>query len=158
MKSLEEPKGIGGWLGLVAIHIIIWIILLLIALFQNIAFLTDVQTLSTLMTVGHPYFSPYWASVITAQATIQTLLLVFTCVTAYAFFKKKREAKKYMIVLYVVLPLSTVIYNLIETIIPFIAAESSSKIYSDMISQGITSIIWVTYFMRSRRVNNTFVN
>lgn len=154
---LGEPQGFGGWLILVIIHFLFALGSLFTGLYENLSGLADTQALNTLMTKGHPNYSPYWKTVITSQIVIEILVLIFTVITMIAFFRRKKSAIKLMIVFYILLVAYPIVSLQIGNIIPLIAENQMTNVYSNIFSAFIASLIWISYFIKSKRVKNTFI-
>ena len=156
--SLDEPRGIGGWLILVLIYILTSILSLFVGFKENFSSLSDPQLLNNLMTKGHPKYSPYWKSVIILQTIIQIIRLIYIVFTLIAFFKNKKSTIKLMIIFYILVFVYPIIILLSGNIIPFIAEKQVANGYGNLSYSIIASLIWISYFIKSKRVRNTFIN
>lgn len=155
---LDGPQGIGGWLVLVLLHIFIGSLNLFLAFKENSSVLLEPELLNKLMTIGHPSYSPYWKSVIVFQTATEIIILIYIIFTLIAFFKTKKNTIKLMIIFYVILSVYPIIIILTGNIIPFLAEEQAAIGYVNLVSSIMASLIWISYFIKSRRVRNTFIN
>jgi uncharacterized membrane protein YfcA len=129
MTIKQEPKGLGGWL-----------ILPIIGLFASLLFhIADIY-----MNISLDKFD---ADILGLSSSI--IMGIFLIVTLIAVFKKKQIAVKcfiglYLLGLLIVLPGALMSDNYLDRVA--------------LIKPFLVSIIWITYFLKSRRVKNTFVN
>lgn len=131
----EEPTlvGIRGWLLLPAIGL-------------AIGFLSAVLGLIRLLSLA---FSG--AVEVDIGFFIQLALLCFVCHVAQAFYRKDRQAPK----LYIFL-MWTMIALLVLSLAAGVVEEPSRP--GEVVGNFLAAIIWTLYFLRSRRVKQTFVN
>lgn len=138
-----EPEGLGGWL---AFHIVL-------------LFLAPLALLATIFLVFLPVLAPsVWQIYQNAglnlggmtpenifSLVVGTAELIYAVVLLVLVFKKAR-----------VVPLLFVIYFSIEAFVTLISgAAYGSNFLSVIVGLG-WSAIWIPYFLRSRRVRNTF--
>lgn len=161
-ENIEVRSGISGWLilpaiGLVltpllsAIYIIRQIIFLLSPLYERLVYLC----FGTWMVIGFEIFG-------------RLALLVFVCVVANSFFKKKTTTPKYAILYILMLLLFSAISSACWSTI-FLATRGGTLGDKRLIGSfldfqivnvvvaGIAGAIWIPYFINSRRVKTTFV-
>lgn len=133
MNINRSLKGIGGWLILPGIGIIVGAIFyaLRIALF-----------LSTFRRQEHAYSL--------TSSMIDTALLVYLIVIAFQFFRRKRVAPKNIIIFTAL--------SLVPSLGMAIMGFTGSSDMLPIIVQCIFSVIWIFYFVVSKRVKLTFIN
>ena len=129
LKGKEEKiQGLGGWL-----------ILPIIGLFISILVL-----LSDLSTVLSTYeMSGYIAFV----CLLDIVWLSLAIISLVMIFRKKSSTPQWVIGFYIT-----------SIVLTTFVAIISGDYYSRLPAQIIGSIIWISYFLKSKRVKNTFVN
>jgi hypothetical protein len=158
----NRPQDIGGWLSLVALGIILSPLVLLHALWTDIHVLTGPHLkLVAKMIPDLPALIVY--------ELITNLLLLGGCLCLIVmFYRKKKSFPKYFCAVLIF----SLLVSLVEfSICPRHASTYSSgpriaKIVDDMRSKLghtignkiLAGIVWISYFIRSKRVKYTFVN
>ena len=140
--SEPKPLGIGGWLILPALGLLVGPILIALSL---IVFFDDMAIASE---IG---YGPAHASNIIVEATLLGLMIY----AATRFFGKKRNAPAVMIALYAFNVLALILLLIIETL-------TGAEHYAEASIQGLyrsvpAAIVWISYFQVSERVKATFV-
>lgn len=140
-----DPKlsGIGGWLILPAIGLILGPIIGVIGLFAAIGMYSDVARAG-------------YGDVYAMELIVLLGLLVFTIYAATVFFRKKINTPRIMIALYSVSLTASVLLLGIELSAnaEMFAAETGKQLARDIVAAAI----WIPYFRVSKRVKTTFVN
>ncbi len=144
----REPTGIaaglGGWLILPAIHLIISPIQLAMVIVQDLSALAK----------RTPVVVP-----VTLELVVQLLHLAFCLFAAVQFFRRKRSA-----------PVTMVVFYVLNIVSAFISAALGAWVLSELHTTNpqdttaldigrnvISSLIWIAYFLSSTRVRATFV-
>lgn len=156
-NMIDGPTGIGGWLILVVLQIFLTSSNLITGLSENFKAFTNSKLLSTLMTNNHPYYSPYWGFVITLQTIFGTFIGIYIIITAIFFFKASKKAIKLMIIYYILICSYAALIIISNSLIPYSANNESANSLGSLIGTILASLIWISYFLKSKRVRNTFV-
>ncbi len=139
-----DPKlsGIGGWLILPAIGLVLGPIIGVIGLIASIGLYSDVARAG-------------YGDVYALEIIVLLGLLAFTIYAAVLFFQKKGEAPKTMILLYSIsLGASAVLLGVeLSSGAEMFAAETGKQLVRDIVAAAI----WIPYFRVSKRVKSTFV-
>ena len=139
-------QGIGGWLILPALHIAV-----VAPLSGGAALLQDVLALRNL--------SGSLLAPVLVEAFFYAAYLAFALFTALAFFQKKQRAVSLMIIFYVLAIVSALLSIALTGWISGITGEQVGD-KDDGVQTGramVTSVIWIAYFLQSKRVKATFV-
>jgi len=154
-KTLE---GIGGWLILVAIGIVVTpirIIMLIMATYPEI-FLTGVW--EALTTQGSEAYSPLWAPILIIEILINSGMLLAWLYMAYLFFSKKVVFPKW----YIGLAVFSLVFIIADAFAIKLVMPSEPVFDPDTIKELMRSlfmvVVWVPYMLISKRVKATFVN
>ena len=144
-EQKPTAQGIGGWLIFPSVGLIITPLSLAFLIFQG------VQALTSNLKAGV-------ATPISIELLMNLALLGFGLYVAVAFFQKRRRAVGLMVGFYaaglVVLALDTVIASWVGSIV----GKDDTDFDPSSMRSVATSIVWIAYFLQSKRVKATFVN
>lgn len=154
-KSL---KGLGGWLGFFQFSLYTSLLLGIITIIVNIIPIYGSEAWETLTDPSSVAYDPLWKPLIifeTVGNIISMLLIILILVMLYA--KKSMLPKLVIIMLVYNILLVAVDYSLLQQIslVDQIEDANSTKEISRSI---LYACVWIPYFLRSKRVRNTFVN
>jgi hypothetical protein len=151
-----KPSGIGGWLILPAIGLVLSPLVLLVVIVRDVLPTLQPDVWEQLTEPGSAAYHPMWATVIIYELVAYGGFLIFTLALGYLFFTKARNTPAVFIVWLVVNVAVQGVDLLLAQTIPWAAEESSAS--ASGIVRGIISLfIWTPYFLHSERVRNTFV-
>lgn len=153
-RPLPELKGIGGWLILPMLGIVLSLIILPFSIYtqnaQVIEYwceLTDPQSNS---------FIPLFKELIYFEVLGNVILYLTLLFLSYVFFTKKKLTIK----IYIFFQLFSLVLTVSDIILASILLDldvDASDI-KDIFRALVGCAIWIPYFLVSRRVKNTFVN
>lgn len=160
--SDQHLRGIGGWLILVAIGLVVGPLLLLAAIAKNAAFLAAPGR------VRAEEILPGLSFLVTVQAVTNAAMLLTGLGLLVLFFRRKRSFPR----LYQVWLAAFFVIALVQlTFCPHSAAigvdnpailAALARIHTTLVRTALESFlsaaIWISYFAVSRRVRVTFVN
>lgn len=133
------PMGIGGWLILPAIGLVLSPIRAAISLFR----MGELARYSWL-------FSPLYL--------IDLSMIIATVIIAVLFFGKRRIAVPSIIGLMIAGPPVAIVEAILVQRIVGVDNYSAINAIPDIVGSFIAALVWILYFLNSRRVKNTFVN
>lgn len=135
--------GIGGWLILPALGLVLGPIFSIVMLVMALPMYPQVEAAG-------------FGGLFTLEILVDAALIVFMLYAASRFFPKKADAPAVMIALYIAAPVVLAVMLAIETSegAAFFAEESQKHLVRSIIG----AMIWVPYFRVSKRVKATFVN
>lgn len=149
-----EPSGIGGWLVLPAIGFIIGIPKTTWELSRDLGPIFQTTTVDAFLNPEFPVgLKLYLVAVLAGTAVLYVSMIV----AAFLFFKKKRSAPGFIINFQYFSVGFLALIAFWGTSIPDLGEEPYAQI-GTAIGMAISAAIWIPYFMRSKRVKNTFVN
>ncbi|WP_339240617.1 DUF2569 domain-containing protein [Paenibacillus sp. FSL R5-0517] len=163
---VQEPKtdyrplgvsGLGGWLILIQIGLFLTVILLAVQLFQQIIPTFTTETWEMLTSKQSDYYHPLWGPVLIFEMVYNTLFLLFSVYTIFAFYSKKAILPRLMIIFYGLSLIVGIIDYLLLLQIPLAKELEDGSSIRDIAKSVITCAIWIPYFIKSERVHNTFV-
>jgi len=135
------PAGIGGWLVLPAIGLIVGPLVTAWFIFVDFK-LIDSPTAS----------EPGIYNMLVGEILLNSGVLLFQGYVAIVFFRRKRAAPKLMIALY----LLGIIVTIVDCLMVASALEQTPNV-ADAVRPAVQAAIWIPYFLLSRRVKATFI-
>jgi hypothetical protein len=153
---MNGPRGLGGWLALVSL------ILLLSSLF-SLAFLIQLYvplftngSWAVLTTPGSEAYHPAFAPLLISELVVNCAFIVAQVWLLVLFYKCSRRFPK----LYIWVALLHLLFVLVDA---WVASSVLSEAVLDggttamIVRSAVSVVIWVPYMLVSRRVKNTFV-
>lgn len=145
-KNLQEGgeiKGIGGWL-----------IVFIIALFSSLG-----RMLSQFAQKNNTYvntLSSYEKNIDTFESIGVTFGIILLVIVIINFFQKKRRIINLLTFYYFYL----ISYSIIDAVLisSYYNLDDTSILIIPIVGNMIPAAIWISYFQRSVRVKNTFIN
>lgn len=154
-KNLE---GIGGWLILVAIGIIVTPIRLIMLAMATYPEIFSTGVWEALTTQGSEAYSPLWAPILVGEILINSGMLLVWLYMAYLFFSKKLAFPKW----YIGLAVFSLVFIIADAFAIKLVMPSEPVFDPDTIKELMRSlftvVVWVPYMLISKRVKITFVN
>lgn len=161
-REVEEPplgiSGLGGWLVFIQIGLYISVIVSLVTMVQAVSMLSDSETGRLLTSPDSPYYHPIWKTAFIFEGVTSGIMFIFTIIILKSFYQKKRMLPRLMIIFYSVNFLLMLITFLMLNEIPLAKEAQGVNSTSTLIGGVLGCAIWIPYFIRSERVNNTFRN
>lgn len=158
-NEVQEKKieGIGGWLILVAIGLMIAPVRIGYGLVSDVLPAFTGGAWEKLTTAGSPAYHPLWAPLLITETAGNIFFIIFPLAILFFFFRKKRHTPLLMIIFLLSNLVFMVVDYLMAMRIPIVAAMPEESTPTEIIRLAIACAIWVPYFLRSKRVKNTFV-
>jgi hypothetical protein len=144
-KRCEDAKltGIGGWLYLPAIYLVLGICTLSVAIVKTTNIPPDAE-------------ETFLRNIVLAEVLGYDILLIMVIYASFLFFKKKRQLPKFFIAFLFALVAFDVadIWGAVQFLNQHVEGSDVWTLVMDALLLGI----WVPYFRISKRVKLTFVN
>jgi transglutaminase-like putative cysteine protease len=152
----DNLTGLGGWLILVAIGIVLRPVLILTTIVSTFHTYVNLDTWHVLTAADSASYQPSYAVIAPAEMVVNIVLLVGTLLLAALFFGRRRAFPRVMIG-FLVLQLATTIFEIWAThaLTTTSVADHVSR-YRDTFQAALAAAIWIPYFLVSRRVKLTF--
>jgi hypothetical protein len=147
---VEDLEGLSGWLVLVAIGLVSSpFVMLYTILTVNLPFLTDSRY--------QPYLSshPAFAALAAFEVITNIIFIASVLALAYLFFTKRKAFPTFMI-LYLATQCGVILFDTIAVHILVPSANLTAS-YATVARSLIGALVWIPYFVFSRRVKATFV-
>lgn len=152
-----SPIGIGGWLLLPALAMIVSPIRIAYDFYQTFAPVFRPSVWILLLRPGTEFHNPPLAALLAWEIIANIAFFAFTVWLAVLFFKKRKTVPKlyiYWLLLNCVLQVADMVFS---SFIPAAAAQSHANAFAELAKAAIGAAIWMPYFLQSKRVRNTFV-
>jgi hypothetical protein len=155
--SQPEPEksyeGIRGWLIIPLLGLIGAPILCYDFLYKLLPFFSEPYW-GRITTPGSQAYHPYLGAIVIFNVLSASILGVLSVVTLWLFFRKSRLVPKLMIYFFTFIFMFNCAQFFIAYLIP---VHLQSQSVWELISAAISSLLWVSYFLLSKRVKQTFV-
>jgi hypothetical protein len=152
--------GIGGWLILPAIGLPIVLLKILFGCYDLIKTYSVPGVLDLMTTPSTKFYVPYLFGLLTFEALINIFLIANISYAIYLFFTKSVKAPKTIILFYIVYSLGMLVDTILSMVLipENLTKDVLGSQIGAVIGAFLTLAIWGTYFYRSERVKNTFIN
>jgi len=157
----DEPVGIGGWLILPLIILVIWALSFLGTLWVDIVPSFGADVWQPLTTPGSPVYSSYWAPYLIVSAILVVGLMVWA-IALLVLFVQRRRVVPLLISLFFLAAAGAAVFEFVSVWhlsnqVPLFAEYALTQGAAvDLLRSLVPAAIWVPYFRLSVRVRNTF--
>jgi len=152
-KPKKEPTGIGGWLILPMLGLFLTPVFSLISIAQILPFFSD-GTWEALTDPASPDYLPLFGMTLLFELFFSIGFIGYAIIALILLFKKHYLFPKIMIAVYLI----NVFYMITDHILVNMIAPEDPEPITDVAKSIIAALIWCSYFTKSVRVKNTFVN
>lgn len=154
-----EPAGIGGWLLLPALGLIISPILQGIGIIRDVVPALNPDVLRTLTDPTSANYSAMWVPTMAFESITSVLMFAFTLWLVFSFFFRKSPRVPRLFVVWLATALTIQVIDwLLTKSLPLPADPSGNGLINSLGRSIINAAIWIPYFIRSIRVKNTFID
>ncbi|GAA4360552.1 DUF2569 domain-containing protein [Kangiella marina] len=149
-------KGLGGWLIVVAIGIVLNPILLSYQLNQELFPLISDGTLAVLSDPSSDYYIEYFAALFYAELALNIALLLAWLSLLFLFFYKHKAFPRIFILVISLVPFIVLLDSvMVNKILPEVSIFNAETI--KLLARSIVyAAIWIPYMLMSERVKKTF--
>ncbi len=157
MEEHDKLKGLGGWLFLVGMGVVISPIRGLATTVPDYQSMFTDGTWEAVTTVGSEVYNPLWEPLLIGEFIFNLGMVVVQIYLIYLFFSKSYRFPKFYIAIVVVslifIPLDAWFVSFVLPDEPMFDPETT-KVFLGLL---IGSLIWIPYMLVSKRVKATFV-
>jgi hypothetical protein len=157
LAGKNELEGIGGWLILVAIGIVITPIRIIIMFMTTYSGLFSNGVWDALTTPGGAAYNSLWAPIIIGETIVNSLLIIAWLYMSYKFFSKSRDFPKW----YIGIAIFSLLLIVADAFAIRLVLPDEPIFDPDTLKEFMRSlvmvVIWVPYMLVSKRVKATFV-
>lgn len=155
-RAVPEPKGLGGWLIVVGIGLVVAPVRIAVACVQTYVPLFQNGAWQLLTTPGTGTYHPLWAPVLLGELLVNLGFFAAFLVLIFLFVRRARMFPRLYIA---VLALNLAFLFVDALLLDSLAASGSQTetVWTPLLQGLASAAIWIPYMLRSRRVRNTFV-
>jgi hypothetical protein len=154
----KELEGLGGWLILVGIGIVLSPLLVFGQGVQNYSNFFSAGSWEALTTPGTQAYNPLWAPIIIGEIGINCSIFIAWLFIAYYFFTRSEHFPKWYIGILIFTPSFLLSDALaIKFVLPNEPVFDPATL-KDLGRSFMAALIWIPYMLMSKRVKVTFVN
>ena len=151
-----EPRGLGGWLILVAIGLIVTPLRLVYLLVGTYTPIFANGKWAALTSESGAAYHPLWRPVLLLEIIGNAALAIAAVIGLVLFFRRSVLFPRFMIGFYVFGALFLMTDFVLSRRIPAVASSGDPSGGRDLARSIVTCAIWVPYMLKSRRVHKTF--
>lgn len=158
---MDQPNvnpGIRGWLILPLLGLFLSPFRISFFLYQEMWPIFSQGYWAILTTPTNETYHPYWAPLLVFEIVGNLLLIVATLAALYFFLTKSRYTPQIMIAWLAFILAFNVLDFFLADLIPAVAAQDDFESAKELARACIAAVIWIPYFLISKRVKATFVN
>jgi len=150
------PK-IGGWLILCAIGLLLYPVQTMVFLITELIPALSPENWSALTSPASPYYHSYLAPLLIAELVGNICFFIFSICLVVFFFQRRKYAPK-LIVLFLIGNLIFVGFDYFVTTFIIIRPSSINMDATiNFVRTTVAGLVWIPYFIFSKRVARTFV-
>jgi Protein of unknown function (DUF2569) len=154
----KSPKGIGGWLILVLLGLILSPLRLILMIYWDMWPLFSTEHWDSLTSPDSASYHPLWNSVLIFEVAGNVTIFLLGLVALLSFLRKRRWAPR-LVILCIFL---NFVFAAADTyLIKYVIGAPGDLDFASTPEPwvaGVTALIWIPYFLISKRVKATFVN
>lgn|SRR5699024_3718446 len=149
------PSGLGGWLILMAIGLVVTPMILLFTITEyNLPIFNDTAIWDTFTDPNSTYYLPLFSPLVYFELIGNIIILLFSFLFLYLFFTKKKLFPN----MYFWFLIANLVFIFIDEVLTNSMFELEEFAFQETLRQALTCAIWLRYLKVSKRVRNTFVN
>lgn len=157
MSERPGPEGLGGWLILVGLGVVLSPFIIAAQTFPVYSEIFANGHWEILTTPGYEVYRPLWAPIIIIEITINSGLILFWAFLAFLFFSKRILFPKCYIGIFVF----TIVFIIADAVAVKVVLPNEPVFDPETIKLLVRiivqSVIWIPYMLVSKRVKATFV-
>ncbi|MBO0798942.1 MAG: DUF2569 domain-containing protein [Blastocatellia bacterium] len=160
MEQSEKtaPKGIGGWLILPLLGLILSPLRLIYMIYEDLWPIFSPDYWDELTSPGSPSYHSLWKSVLIFEVAGNLIVFLLGLAALVSFLRKSRRAPRMVIIWFLLAFVFVAADVYFRGYIPGAEEQPDALPITEIWRIGITAVIWVPYFMISKRVRATFLN
>lgn len=152
----RDLTGLGGWLILVAIGVVLRPCVLLYQLSDGFSVYFDLAAWEAATAAGTDTHRPYYAFILPVELALHLTLFALACLVPVPFFMRRRGFPGLMMAMLGLQLLASVFSVWSVSALGDVAEADRAEYYVALLQATIHAAIWIPYFALSRRVRLTF--
>ncbi|MGY0216512.1 DUF2569 domain-containing protein [Endozoicomonadaceae bacterium StTr2] len=155
-SAKPEPKGLGGWLILVGIGVILGPLRMLGTAWEGFSPLYIEGAWSYLTIPGSAGYNSFIGQLLLGEIIANSLIILASLYLAYLYLGRKALFPKVYITILIASILIIVVDAIISTLVLPEQYHFEEVSQGELIRSVVSAVIWIPYMIHSRRVKNTF--
>lgn len=157
MRYANEPEGLGGWLILPLIGLVISPIRIGLMIATTYLPIFSDGSWEYLTDRNSEGYHPLWGPLLVGEMVFNTFFVMYSLFLLVLFFMKHAWFPRAIIIFYLSNLLFIVADAAVVGMVPGLGLEVDGEVTQEIVRGLVGTAIWVPYFLVSRRVKNTFV-
>jgi hypothetical protein len=157
-SSAKSPSGIGGWLILPLLGLIITPFKIGFALYADIWPAFSQGAWRTVTTPGNEGYHPLWVPLLIIESAGNVAIIAVGLIALWYFLRKSRSTAKLMVSWLGLILVMVLADYVLMNLIPELAEKWDPKSLVELVRPVLGAAIWIPYFLFSKRVKATFTN
>jgi hypothetical protein len=158
-KNYDEGlKGLGGWLVLIGIGIVLAPLKLSYFVYTVYRDIFANGAWSILTDIGSDFYTPYFGTLVIIEILINIMILIVSLFLAYKFFTKKKSFPKW----FIGISIFSLVFLVADTFAVSVVFPDEEAFDPATMKELALSFaragIWIPYMLVSKRVKATFIN
>ncbi|WP_211234332.1 DUF2569 domain-containing protein [Paenibacillus taiwanensis] len=149
-------SGLGGWLIFVQMGLFASVAMSVAGIYQSWDWVFSAQMWEVITTESWEYFHPLLAPTIIFEIVMNLVVGGLSIFALVQMYRKKSSFPKFIKILYILFAMIQIINYTLYMQIPLLNEISDMNSSKDMVRSILSCLIWIPYFNRSERVQNTF--
>ncbi|MDK8180555.1 DUF2569 domain-containing protein [Paenibacillus sp. UMB4589-SE434] len=149
-------SGLGGWLIIVQMGLFATVAMNLAGIYQSWDFVFAENMWDMITTESWEFYHPLLAPTILFEIVLNLVVGGLSIFALVQMYRKKSSFPKLIITLYIMFAIIQIIDYALIMQIPLLNEMSDMNSPKDLVRSILNCVVWIPYFLRSERVQNTF--
>ena len=154
----QQYEKIGGWLILVAIGLVLTPLRSIVIVGKTFLPIFLTEKWRVLTTPGTAAYHPLWAPLLIFEFSGNVVVVAFAVIVAVCLFQKRRIFPRLMIAFLLSNLLFVAVDYVVADWIPAVARQNDTQSLRELARILFGCLIWIPYFLVSKRVKGTFLH
>ena len=151
------PKGLGGWLTVFILGLAFTVLRINYLLFTTYLPIFRDGTWQALTTPGSDNYHAYWAPLLSFEIVGNIAVIGLAVLTLVFMLQKRKLAPRLAIACLATSMLVVLVDYIAADLIPVVAEQDNQDAMRELIRSAFGAMVWIPYFLVSKRVKATFV-
>jgi hypothetical protein len=156
--ATNGPVGIGGWLLLPALGLIVTPLVIAFGFYKDLLPALTPAVWNAVTDPDSAAYNTWWGPLIVYEVLINLALFIFTLWLLWNFFTRSRRVPTLFVIWLAVTAGTRIVDYMLTSHIPAMADKPPDPAdLRDLVRSIVGAAIWIPFFLRSKRVKNTFI-
>ncbi|ULO07010.1 DUF2569 domain-containing protein [Paenibacillus sp. 19GGS1-52] len=154
----NKPSGLGGWMILVQIGLYVSIFRIIALIFNYVIPSFKPEIWDALTSPDSPAYDSMWKPSLIFESVANVVFVLFSIFLLVLLYQKKSTFPRWAIFYYVTNLLVLIVDYVLMANIEVLQTLDEGNSTQDIGRLAVSCAIWIPYFIRSKRVHNTFIH